>query len=64
MPRDRMEVLFRPAADLPREVPLGLPHVRARLYLAREIAQAHAGDLVVRAHRRRGTSFLVTLPAG
>jgi two-component system, OmpR family, sensor histidine kinase VicK len=63
IPADQMDRLFRPFSRLGQRAARGIAGTGVGLYLAREIARAHAGDLVVRANDVRGVTFLLTVPA-
>jgi signal transduction histidine kinase len=63
IPADQIDRLFRPFSRLGQRAANGIAGTGVGLYLAREIARAHAGDLVVQANAIRGVTFLLTVPA-
>jgi signal transduction histidine kinase len=63
IPREQIGRLFRPFSRLLQEGARGIPGTGVGLYLCREIARAHAGDLAAESHGKRGSTFVLTLPA-
>jgi signal transduction histidine kinase len=65
IPADSLQAIFKPLVQLPAE---GEEDARPRtslglgLYIAREIAVAHGGELAVRSDEVDGTTFTVRLP--
>jgi signal transduction histidine kinase len=67
IPEESLSAIFKPLVQLPAE---GENDTRPRtslglgLFIAREIAQAHGGDLAVKSDAVEGTTFTVRLPRG
>jgi len=62
IPAEEMDRLFRPFTRLGQGADRHIAGTGVGLFLCREIARAHAGDLVARANPGPGVTFLLTLP--
>jgi signal transduction histidine kinase len=60
----QVEQLFKPYSRLTRTDGLGRPGLGLGLYLAREVARAHGGELDAWPNPDTGSTFRLTLPAG
>jgi signal transduction histidine kinase len=60
----QIEQLFKPYSRLTRSDGLGRPGLGLGLYLAREVARAHGGELDAWPNPDTGSTFRLTLPAG
>lgn len=63
IPPEQLDRLFRPFTRLGQERAKGIAGTGVGLYLCREIARAHAGDLTAESDGKGGSTFVLTLPA-
>lgn len=59
---NQVDALFKPFSRLGTTTELERPGMGLGLYLAREIARAHGGELQARPNSDSGTTFVLTLP--